>query len=137
MTGRRWALPELNEAEVQRLAKDMNVSEAIASVYLVKDLNSFGRIQEFHNPAITDLNDPYLLPDMDIAVERICRALRNNERIFIIGDADCDGISATALAVYAFSALELMFYIEYLTGLQKALEFDHLTLNLQIIVMLL
>jgi len=52
------------------------------------------------------IHDPYLLPDMDIGIERIIRAIKNNEKIFIYGDYDVDGITSTALMVYFFKKID-------------------------------
>ncbi|HID38665.1 MAG TPA: single-stranded-DNA-specific exonuclease RecJ [Calditrichaeota bacterium] len=51
------------------------------------------------------IHDPSLLPDMDIGVERIIRAIKNNEKIFIYGDYDVDGITSTALMIYFFNKI--------------------------------
>jgi single-stranded-DNA-specific exonuclease len=60
---------------------------------LKEDLDGF-----FH-PQVTDLHDPYLMPDMEKAVNRILIARASNERIVIFGDYDVDGVSSTAILV--------------------------------------
>lgn len=105
MTEKLWALPELDQIQVKSLVRQMNVSMAVASVYLVRGLDTPDKVEEFCNPNINELHDSYLLPDMKKAVDRIIEALRDNEKIMIVGDADCDGISATALVVYALRAM--------------------------------
>jgi single-stranded-DNA-specific exonuclease len=56
-------------------------------------------IREFFDPQISDLHDPYLMPDMEKAVERILIAREKKERIVIFGDYDVDGVSSTAILV--------------------------------------
>jgi single-stranded-DNA-specific exonuclease len=55
--------------------------------------------REFFDPQISDLHDPYLMPDMDKAVTRILVAREQKERIVIFGDYDVDGVSSTAILV--------------------------------------
>jgi single-stranded-DNA-specific exonuclease len=55
--------------------------------------------REFFDPQISDLHDPYLMPDMDKAVSRILIAREKKERIVIFGDYDVDGVSSTAILV--------------------------------------
>ena len=55
--------------------------------------------REFFDPQISDLHDPYLMPDMEKAVQRILEARKNKERIVIFGDYDVDGVSSTAILV--------------------------------------
>jgi single-stranded-DNA-specific exonuclease len=56
-------------------------------------------LEGFFNPKIEDLHDPYLMPDMEKAVQRILTARTNSERIVIFGDYDVDGVSSTAILV--------------------------------------
>lgn len=56
-------------------------------------------LESFFHPKISDLHDPYLMPDMEVAVERILEARDKKERIVIFGDYDVDGVSSTAILV--------------------------------------
>jgi single-stranded DNA-specific DHH superfamily exonuclease len=60
-------------------------------------LRKTDNLEKFLYPKLSDLNDPYLLKDMDKAVERIIEAIENQELILIYGDYDTDGITATAI----------------------------------------
>ena len=55
--------------------------------------------ETFYDPKISDLHDPYLLPDMEVSVNRILKAREQKERIVIFGDYDVDGVSSTAILV--------------------------------------
>ena len=68
--------------------------------------------EKFFEPKISDLHDPFLMPDMRPAVKRILEAIDRNERIVVFGDYDVDGVSATALVV-RFLANELNAQISY------------------------
>lgn len=61
--------------------------------------------REFFDPQISDLHDPYLMPDMDKAVKRILIAREQKERIVIFGDYDVDGVSSTAILVKFLSEI--------------------------------
>jgi len=98
-------LPVVDESQVKKLAKDLDVSEAVAQVYMVRGLNDFLAFEEFCDVSATRIHDPYLLPDMKPAVDRLAEAITNNKLITVIGDGDCDGVCSTALAVYALRAL--------------------------------
>lgn len=56
-------------------------------------------LEGFFHPKISDLHDPYLMPDMKLAVDRILEAQKQKERIVIFGDYDVDGVSSTAILV--------------------------------------
>lgn len=59
----------------------------------------YARGEDFFEPQISDLHDPYLLPDMEVCVKRILEAREQKERIVIFGDYDVDGVSSTAILV--------------------------------------
>ena len=87
---RTWALPDMPHDEITSLARAMNVPEAVAAVYLVRGLHTPQMVHGFCDLRLDGLHDPYLLTDMEAAVERLCSALRNGERVMVFGDADCD-----------------------------------------------
>ena len=62
-------------------------------------------LDSFFDPHISDLHDPYLMPDMDKAVQRILIARESKERIVIFGDYDVDGVSSTAILVKFLSEI--------------------------------
>lgn len=61
--------------------------------------------EDFFSPKVSDLHDPYLLPDMDVCVRRILMAREQKERIVIFGDYDVDGVSSTAILVRFLSEI--------------------------------
>ena len=90
-------------AEVARLRQALGgrVSPLIAQLLLQRDIHSFAQAKAFFNPALTDLHDPFLMRDMQSAVDRITAALERGENILVYGDYDVDGTTAVAL-VYHF-----------------------------------
>ena len=98
----RWTLkPVPNENSVQHLATALGVDETIARLLVQRGIESFAQAKAFFRPQLKDLHDPYLMKDMDIAVQRIQTALSTNERIMVYGDYDVDGTtSVTLMATY-------------------------------------
>lgn len=98
----RWILKEAADAEkVGRLATEVGIDKVLADLLVKRGVNSFEEARAFFRPSLKDLHDPFLMKDMDIAVERLHRAITSGEKILIYGDYDVDGTTAVAL-VYSF-----------------------------------
>ncbi len=94
----RWTLkPVPNENSVQHLATALGIDETIARLLVQRGIESFAQAKAFFRPQLKDLHDPYLMKDMDIAVQRIQTALSTNEHIMVYGDYDVDGTTSVAL----------------------------------------
>ncbi len=94
----RWTLkPEPNKVIVNTLAKALNVDTVIASLLVQRGIETFDQAKKFFRPSLTDLHDPFLMKDMDLAVSRIEKALAENENIMVYGDYDVDGTTSVAL----------------------------------------
>ena len=98
----RWTFkPTPNENSVQHLATALGVDATIARLLVQRGIESFAQAKAFFRPQLKDLHDPYLMKDMDKAVQRIQKALSANERILVYGDYDVDGTtSVTLMATY-------------------------------------
>ena len=95
---KRWVIntpPE--ETKIQELAKKTNCHPIIANLLLQRGINSVEQAQGFFNPSLNMLHDPFLMKDMEKAVERLDRAIAADEKILIYGDYDVDGTTAVAL----------------------------------------
>ena len=93
----RWTFkPTPNENSVQHLATALGVEDTIAHLLVQRGIESFAQAKTFFRPQLKDLHDPYLMKDMDIAVQRIQKALSTNERIMVYGDYDVDGTTCSA-----------------------------------------
>ena len=98
----RWIIePQPNLEDIQRLHVEINVPEALAVVLLQRGISNFDQAKSYFRPSLDDLIDPFLMKDMDFAVDRIQNAINNNENILIYGDYDVDGTTAVTL-VYQF-----------------------------------
>jgi single-stranded-DNA-specific exonuclease len=99
---KRWVLKEQGEeAVVQHLAETLNVDTNIANLLAQRGISTFEEARAFFRPSLDDLHDPFLMPDMHKAIQRIEDALANNEKILVYGDYDVDGTTAVAL-VFTF-----------------------------------
>jgi single-stranded-DNA-specific exonuclease len=94
----RWTLkPSVDEHKVQHLVDALAVDRSIAHLLVQRGIETFEEAKAFFRPKMEDLHNPFLMKDMDKAVERIERALATNERILVYGDYDVDGTTSVAL----------------------------------------
>ena len=99
---RRWVVKAQGDpATVAELAAALGVSPVLANLLVQRGIADADAARGFFNPQLDDLHDPFLMKDMDRAVERIGRAVRDGEKIMVYGDYDVDGTTAVAL-VYKF-----------------------------------
>ncbi len=104
---KRWVLkPGGDPEKATSLAAALGVGPALAELLIQRDVNTFAEARAFFRPELSNLHDPFLMKDMDLAVARIFRALENKEKILVYGDYDVDGTTAVAL-VYTFLKDEL------------------------------
>lgn len=98
----RWIVkPPPNIETVNHLTEVLGVDENIAVLLAQRGITNFEEAKHFFRPSLNDLHNPFLMKDMDKAVERIEQAINNNEKILIYGDYDVDGTTAVSL-VYMF-----------------------------------
>ena len=88
-----------DESKVRVLSKELNVNQDLAALLIQRDIGTFEEARKFFRPDISQLHDPFLMADMDKAVNRLSQALANNEKILIYGDYDVDGTTSVALMV--------------------------------------
>ena len=100
MTEKLWAVKECDDTQsVERLMKDVGVDKLIATLLVQRGIHTFNEAKRFFRPQLSDLYDPFLMKDMDKAVDRLTNAIDNKEKILIFGDYDVDGTTATALMI--------------------------------------
>ena len=94
----RWNLKSKPEKEkLQALQNALQVDEIIATLLVQRGVETYEQAKTFFRPTLADLHDPYLMKDMDKAVNRIEKAIQNNENILVFGDYDVDGTTAVSL----------------------------------------
>lgn len=100
----KWNYQSLSVQEKkiqQEFIDKFNLSPALAQILVRRGIHTSKEAKEFFSPSLDQLHDPFLLPDMDKAVQRIERALGEKQRILVYGDYDVDGTTSVAL-VYKF-----------------------------------
>jgi len=98
----RWKLKEQADKErVDDLSEALGISKVLANLLVQRGVTTFDEAKTFFRPSLDQLHDPFLMKNMDKAVERIISAMNENENIMIYGDYDVDGTTAVAL-VYTF-----------------------------------
>ncbi|MGI6321920.1 MAG: single-stranded-DNA-specific exonuclease RecJ [Bacteroidales bacterium] len=99
---KKWIMKDRGDSElVQRLAGELGVSESLANLMVQRKITSPAEANSFFNPSLEDLHDPFLMKDMNRAVDRLSGAIEKGENIMVYGDYDVDGTTAVAL-VYSF-----------------------------------
>lgn len=95
---KKWESYKIDESQIQVIAKKHNVSELMARILLNRNIKDED-IEGFLHPQIADLFDPFLFKGMDLAVDRILKAINEKERITIYGDYDVDGITSCTVLI--------------------------------------
>jgi len=94
----RWTIkPEPSNEKINYLAQALNVEDFVATLLVQRGIETFEEAKAFFRPSLDHLHDPFLMKDMDKAVERIEKAIANQERILVFGDYDVDGTTAVSL----------------------------------------
>jgi len=98
----RWIYrDEVDEFAADQLAQEINVNPIIARILLQRNIKNFDQAKRYFRPSLDQLHDPFLMRDMEKALDRIKMAMEADERIMIYGDYDVDGTTSVSL-VYGF-----------------------------------
>jgi len=99
---KRWSVREMpDQGNVEKLASELNIDPVLSAILLQRGIADFEEARFFFRPDIRHLHDPFLMADMEKAINRIETALANNEKMMIYGDYDVDGTTAVSI-VYSF-----------------------------------
>ena len=94
----RWTIkPKPEQKDINSLTKALNVNDLVAQLLLQRGITTYEEAKKFFRPKLSDLHDPFLMKNMDVAVERIEKAISSNENILVYGDYDVDGTTSVAL----------------------------------------
>ena len=92
---KKWRLPQADPEHINNMISQTGIPEIAAQILDGRDVT---RIEDYiSGPQDAKMHDPFLMKDMDKAVERLTQAVENGEQIAVYGDYDCDGITATAM----------------------------------------
>ena len=90
-----------DEEEINSLASELNLEWPLAQLLIQRNIKTFQEAKDFFRPDLSNLHDPFLMKDMDKAIERIQEAIHSGEKVMVYGDYDVDGTTAVAL-VYSY-----------------------------------
>ena len=107
-----------NQNEIDSLAKELSVDLLISKILIQRGVNTFNKAKKFFRPNLNDLYDPFLMKDMNIAVDRIQKAISKKEKILVYGDYDVDGVTSVAL-VYSYLIKNYSNIIKYIPDRYK------------------
>ena len=102
--GQKWNYqpPTTKQKEdAKRLSEELDMSPILCGLLVTRGITTVAEAKQFFRPRLSNLHNPFLMNDMDIAVKRLNQALGRKERILVYGDYDVDGTTAVAL-VYKF-----------------------------------
>ena len=91
---KKWEVCEENKEKIKELAMKTNLSSLLVNILINRGITTVEEVELFLNPTRDDFHAPFLMPDMEKAVDRILKAIENNEKVIIYGDYDADGITS-------------------------------------------
>lgn len=100
-----WTISEPDQDTVEILARELHLSHPSAKVLVNRGMKSVDEARRFLSPELSELANPFLLPDIDKAVERIRRAVDKKEKILVYGDRDTDGVTSICVMVQTLRSL--------------------------------
>ncbi|HQK97368.1 MAG TPA: single-stranded-DNA-specific exonuclease RecJ, partial [Bacteroidia bacterium] len=99
---KRWVLKPQGDADaVTRLAAELRINRILVNLLVQRGITTYEEARRFFRPSLDMLHDPFLMKDMDKAIDRINTAVENKEKVMVYGDYDVDGTTAVSL-VYTF-----------------------------------
>lgn len=103
---KQWTLKHKGKVTETDLSKKINISPEISQILNNRGINESKDAEIFMNPSLEYLRDPFLMKDMKKATDRIKKAIKNKERIYIYGDYDVDGVSSTSILYIYFKSID-------------------------------
>ena len=91
---KKWQIYETNKEKIEQIKSKYQINELLATILVNRNIIEEDKIRLFLNPTRADFYDPFLIIDMEIAVNRIIQAIESKENVTIYGDYDVDGITS-------------------------------------------
>lgn len=100
---KKWLVKTpINRTTVEEFRSELKIDRIVSEILLQRGITSYEEAEHFFTPKLEDLHSPFLMKDLKEAVERINKAIQNNERILFFGDYDVDGTTAVSLMISFF-----------------------------------
>ncbi len=93
---KRWNILKANEEKVEALHLSLSINKVLCKILVQRGIDTYDIAKNYFRPLLSHLHDPFLMKDMDKAVDRILSAIRANEKILVFGDYDVDGTTSVA-----------------------------------------
>ncbi len=98
---KRWKIIEVDQNKVSALKTSLSISSPLCNILVQRGIDTFEKAKDYFRPQLSHLHNPFLMKDMEKAVERILFAVNNNQKILVFGDYDVDGTTSVAI-MYRF-----------------------------------
>lgn len=98
---KRWTFLKKDTQRIDALAQELKIHPVLCSILVQRGFDTFEKAKQYFRPQLSDLHDPWLMKDMQKAIDRILHAFNNNEKILVFGDYDVDGTTSVA-CMYQF-----------------------------------
>ena len=110
---KKWDVNKYDQSLVEKISSELKIMKITAEVLMSKGISSVEKAEFFLNPGLNMLYDPFLLPDMKKAVDRIRKAIAGKEKILVYGDRDVDGITAVVIMLETLKELgaDCMYFV--------------------------
>lgn len=105
--------PEPDEETVDRLSMSLGFGTFESKLLVLRGIDNYEKAREFFKPNAADIHNPFLMKEMQIAVDRIATAIENGEKILVYGDYDVDGTTAVALMYLYLSKIVQKKYLDF------------------------
>ena len=94
---KRWTLHSYNSSIAQHLQEVLKINPIFCQMLAQRGISNYDEAFQFFRPSLEHLHDPFLMQDMDLAVNRLASAIQRKEKILLYGDYDVDGTTSVAL----------------------------------------
>ena len=110
---KKWQIYETDDEKIEELKEKYKLNDLLVTILVNRGIDNEEKIRQFLEPTRQDFYNPYLMKDMEIAVERIVKAIESQEKVIIYGDYDVDGITSTTVLKKFLKdlGLEVSYYI--------------------------
>jgi len=93
---KRWRILDRNREKTDTLFKDLKIHPALCNILVQRGIDTYEKAKSFFRPQLSDLHDPFLMKDMEKAVDRVLSAFSSGEKVLVFGDYDVDGTTSVA-----------------------------------------
>jgi single-stranded-DNA-specific exonuclease len=110
---KRWTISNVDPTKVDQLFRDLKVHPVICRILVQRGVDSFDKARDFFRPQLQQLHSPWLMKDMEKAVNRVLKAIEKKEKILVFGDYDVDGTTSVASMYQFITTITLPELVEF------------------------